>query len=175
MLKKVFQIFSRDLRVASRDSMAFVIMVMPLVLAIGLTFFIPGLNDTTVNIAMLESGASEHVEYIEQFAKVEVFGNLQDLMDRVNRRDDVAAIVPKGDAWEIIVQGNEPEIVASYTKALNALYELDATIEETSATMFSFGYKISPLKTKLVNMLIIHDYFAIRNANCYKHSRGKNR
>ncbi len=154
MFKNAFKIFIRDFKIARRDSMGLVIMIMPIILAIGLNFFIPGLNDTTVNLALLENDSAEHIEYMEQFANVEIFSNEDDLTDRVNKRDDVAAIVPKGDAWEIVLQGNEPGIVESYAKALNALYELGATREETTAAMYSFGHTVSPVKTMMVNMLI---------------------
>ncbi|HAK46037.1 MAG TPA: ABC transporter permease [Spirochaeta sp.] len=154
MLKNVFKIFSRDLKIARRDSMALVIMIMPVLLAVGLVFFVPGLNDTTVNIALLDSDTSEHVAYLDQFAKIEVFGGENELMDRVAKRDDVAAIIPDGNGYEIILQGNEPEMVENYAKALNALYEIGATKEETTAAMYSFGHTVSPVKTMLVNMLI---------------------
>jgi ABC-type multidrug transport system permease subunit len=154
MLNKIFQVFSRDLKTARRDSMALIIMVMPILLAFGISLFTPGLNDTTVNIAMLESDSSAHIDFLEQFAKVEIFTDMDGLLDRVGNRDDVAAIVPKGESYEIILQGNEPEIVEDYTAALNSLYEIGANKEETSASMYSFGHTVPPLKTMLVNMLI---------------------
>jgi ABC-2 type transport system permease protein len=154
MLKKILKIFSRDLKTARRDSMGMIIIVMPILMAFGITLFTPGLNDTTVNIAMLDGDADTHIEYMEQFAKVEIFDNMEDILDRVNKRDDMAAIVQKGDGYEIILHGNEPEIVERYTKALSALYDIGATKEETTATLYSFGHTVPPLKTMLVNMLI---------------------
>jgi len=154
MLKKTLQVFVRDLKTARRDSMALIIIIMPIMMAFAITLFAPGLNDTTVNIAMLKSDETSHIEYINQFAKVEVFDNLEDLIKRVNRRDDIAAIVPKGESYEIILQGNETDSVVSYAKALNALYEVGAVKEETTATMYSFNHTIPPIKTMLVNMLI---------------------
>jgi len=154
MLKKIFIIFSRDLKIAWRDSMTLVIMVMPVLLAIGITFFVPGLNDTTVNIAMFKSDTPKHIEYMQQFSKVELFGNREVLLERINKRDNVAALIPKENGYEIILQGNEPDIVEDYTRALNALYEIGATKDESTAAMFSFGHRVSPIKTMLVNMLI---------------------
>jgi ABC-type multidrug transport system permease subunit len=154
MLNKTLKIFSRDLKTMRRESMGLVIMIMPVLMAFGITLFAPGLNDTTVNIAMLESAEREHIEYLEQFAKVEIFGDMNEILDRVNERDDIAAVVLKDEGYEIILQGNEPEIVEQYTKALNALYEIGADKDETTATMYSFGHTVSPIKTMLVNMLI---------------------
>jgi ABC-2 type transport system permease protein len=154
MLKKIFRIFIRDIKSTKREPMAIYIIVMPILLAIAITLFAPGLNDTTVNLAMLRSDERAHIEYMEQFAKVELFDDLEALERRVNKRDDIAAIAPKGDKYEIILQGNESEIVETYSAMLNSLYEIGASPEDTSATMLSFGKTVAPLKTKLVNMLV---------------------
>ena len=129
-------------------------MVIPLLLAVGITLFAPGLNDTTVKLAMLKSDAAAHIEYMEQFSKVELFDSLDELERRVAKRDDVAAIAPTGTGYEIILQGNESEIVEAYAVLLNTLYELGSTREETSARLLSFGSTVPPVKTMLVNMLI---------------------
>ncbi len=154
MIKKILMIFKRDFMSSSRDAMAVYIMVIPIILAIAITLFAPGLNDTTVNLAMLKSDDAKHIEYMEQFAKVELFNDMNELERRVNKHDDVVAIALKDDGYEIILQGNENEIVESYVVMLNSLYELGSTKEETTATMFSFDRTVPPLKTKLVNMLI---------------------
>ncbi len=129
-------------------------MIAPILIAIAITSFTPGLNDTTVNIAMLESDEAEHIEYMEQFAKVELFETVEDMEYRVSKRDDIAALVPEGDGYEIVIQGNEPEVVEGFTKMLQALYELGATKEETTAELMSFGHTVPPLKTMFVNMMI---------------------
>jgi len=154
MIKKIFTIFNRDLLSARRDVMAMYMIVIPLLLAVGITLFAPGLNDTTVNLAMLKSDDIEHIEFMEQFAKVELFNNADELETRVVKRDDIAAIAPKGNGYEIILQGNEAEIVEDYAVQLNTLYELGSTKEETTAQMISFGRTVPPLKTMLVVMLI---------------------
>ena len=154
MIKKIFVIFKRDLLSSRRDAMATYIMVVPLILAVGITLFAPGLNDTTVKLAMLKSDDIEHIEYMEQFSKVELFSSMDELERRVEKRDDIAAIAPNGNSYEIILQGNESEIVEEYAVQLNTLYELGATKEETTARLISFGRTVPPLKAKLVNMLI---------------------
>ncbi|MFC1976654.1 ABC transporter permease [Chloroflexota bacterium] len=154
MIKKIFVIFRRDLLSSRRDFLALYLMVVPLLLAVGITLFTPGLNDTTVKLAMLKSDDIEHIEYMEQFAKVELFNSVNELERRMEKRDDIAAITPTGHSYEIILQGNESEIVEDYAVQLNTLYELGAIEEETTARLMSFGRTTPPLKTKLVNMLI---------------------
>ncbi|MFC1903139.1 ABC transporter permease [Chloroflexota bacterium] len=154
MIKKIFLILKRDLLSSRRDALATYIMVAPLLLAVGITLFTPGLNDTTVKLAMLKSDDIEHIEYMEQFSKVELFHSVDELERRVEKRDDIVAIAPTGHSYEIILQGNESEIVEEYAVQLNTLYELGATEEETTAQLISFGRTMPPLKTMLVVMLI---------------------
>ena len=154
MIGKIIKILQRDFVIATRDSMLMLITVMPLLLAVGIRLFAPGLHDTSVKLAMMESDSSEHIEYMEQYAKVELFADLDELERRIEKRDDIAGLVPKGDRWEIIVQGNENELIEKYAKMLNALYELGSTKENTTAEIYSFGLSVPPLKTKLLNMLI---------------------
>jgi len=155
MIKKIFVIFKKDLLSSRRDAMATYIIVIPLILAVGITLFAPGLNDTTVKLAMMKSDDIEHIKYMEQFSKVELFSSMDELERRVEKRDDIAAIAPTGHSYEIILQGNESEIVEEYAVQLNTLYELGATEEETTAQLISFGRTVPPLKAKLVNMLIL--------------------
>jgi len=154
MIKKILAIFRMDLLYSRRDAMVTYIMVAPLLLAFGITLFAPGLNDTTVKLAMLKSDDAGHIEYMQRFAKVELFGSLDELERRVAKRDDAAAIVPTGHSYEILLEGNEMEMVEEYAVLLNALYELGSNEEETTAQLASFGRTVPPLKTKLVVMLI---------------------
>jgi ABC-type multidrug transport system permease subunit len=154
MLSKIFMVFRRDLLSARREVMAVYMIVIPLLLAFGITLFAPGLNDTTVNLAMLKSDDAEHIEFMKQYAKVELFNNVEELEERVVERDDVVAIAPKDNSYEIILQGNETDIVEDYAVQLNTLYELGANREETTAQLISFGRTVPPLKTMLVVMLV---------------------
>jgi ABC-2 type transport system permease protein len=154
MINKILTIFRKDFLSARRETMATYIMVVPLLLAVGITLFAPGLNDTTVKLAMLKSDDTAHIEYMKQFAKVELLDSVAELERRVAKRDDLVAIAPTGNSYEIILQGNELETVEEYVVLLNTYYELGSTKEETTAQLISFGRTVPPLKTKLVNMLI---------------------
>lgn len=153
-MKNILKIFFRDLKTAGRDSMAMLIIVMPLILAAGILLFVPGLNDTSVNLAMLEDDDPAHIAYMETVANVELFKTEADVIERIKKRDDVAGILPKGDGYESVIQGNEPEVVGKYVKLLSALYDLDADVDESTATLYSFNHTVPPTKTMLVNMLI---------------------
>lgn len=154
MLNKIFRIFYRDLKSTKREPIAVYIIIMPIIIAVAITLFAPGLNDTTVNLAMLESDSEEHVEYMQQFAKVELFDSEEELERRVNKRDDIAGLIPKDDSYEVVLQGDEHEMVEKFAVLLQTLYDTDASAEDTTAEIMSFEHTVPPLKTKLTNMLI---------------------
>src|SRR6056297_1328825 len=158
MFKKILTILSRDILSSSRDAMAMYIIVIPVLLAIGITLLAPGLNDTSVKVALLNTDKQEHIDFMNSYAKVEVFRSQEEMERRILKRDDIGGMVSlEGNAnrYEILFQGNENKALQEYVKALNALYEIDSTGETTKAEIYSFGYKTPPLKTKLVNMLIL--------------------
>ncbi len=65
MLKKIWTIFVRDLRVNLRDFMSLYILLVPVLLSFGINALAPSVNDTTVNLALLEGANSEQVAYLE--------------------------------------------------------------------------------------------------------------
>lgn len=155
MLGKIWAIFMRDLRVNLRDFIAIYILVFPIILGFGIVFLAPSVNDTTVNLAMLEGDNPQQVEYLEQFANIELFADVDAVNRRLEERDNIVAILPEGDAYYIQTQGNEPESVTGLVKTLNTLYEFDVQVEDTTATLETFGRTEPPLKKMLVNTSIL--------------------
>lgn len=154
-MRKVFTVFIRDLRVNVKNFMAMFIILFPVMMAIGINLFTPGINDTTVNLALLDKD-TEMVEYYQDFAKVETFATPAEVEERVARRDNFVGILPDGDEYYILTQGDEPkEAVVEWAQMLKSLYELDAQIEDTNAVFHDFGKTVPPLKNTLVNSMII--------------------
>jgi len=155
MLKKIWTIFIRDLRVNTREFMTLYMIIIPLVLAVGINLLSPGINDTTVNLALIENENTEQAAYFDNFAHVELFGDEQRVEDRVMARDDVVGILPKDNGYYIMTQGNEPESVLEYAKLLNVLYESDVQLEDARSEIIEFGRTVPPLKKMLVNILLL--------------------
>ena len=155
MIKKICIIFLRDIRVNTREFMTLYMMIIPLILAVGINFLSPGINDTTVNLALIENENPEQAAYFDDFAHVELFSDKQRVEDRVMSRDDVIGILPKDNGYYIIIQGNEPESVLEYSKLLNVLYESDVQLEDARSEIIEFGRTVPPLKKMLVNMLLL--------------------
>ena len=155
MVRKIWTIFIRDAKVNMRDFIAVYILVAPLLFAFGIQALAPSVNDSTVRLAMLASDDHAKAEYLEQFAKVEIFPDMEALTTRLEKRDHLIGIIPEGDTSYILTQGNEPENVTEYAKLLNAYHALGLDVAETTAEFESFGRTESPLKKMLVNISLL--------------------
>jgi len=155
MLKRIWVIFTRDLRVNMREFITIYMMIIPLLLAVGINFLSPGINDTSVNMALIENENPTQAEYFNDFAHVELFSDEQKVEDRVRARDDVLGILPKDNGYYIMTQGNEAESVIEYTKLLNVLYESDVQLEDARSEIIEFGRTVPPLKKMLTNVLLL--------------------
>ncbi len=155
MLKKIWFIFMRDIKVNLRDFISLYILLVPILFAVGIRLLVPSVNDTTVDLAMLEGDNPEMVTYLEQFANVELFNDVDAITERLERRDNIVAVLPEGDEYYILTQGNEPESVVEFAKLLNSYHVLDLDVENTTAVIESFGRTESPLKKLLVNIMIL--------------------
>lgn len=155
MFSKIWSIFMRDIRVNTRDFIALYILLFPIIFAVGIQLLAPSVNDTTVRLALLESDDPAKAEYLEQFASVELFADMEALTTRVEKRDHTVAILTEGDISYILTQGNEPESVTEFAKMLNSFHALGLDVAETTAEFKSFGHSESPLKKMLVNISLL--------------------
>ncbi len=155
MFKRIWTIFKRDLKVNSKDFISLYILAFPIIVALAINIFAPGINDTTVNLALLKGENSEQVEYLEQFANIELFDSIEEIKSRVKERDAMLGIIPEVGTYYIMTQGNEPEGIVDYTKLLNSFFELDLNIEDSNAQLIELNRTVPPLKKTLVNVMIL--------------------
>ena len=155
MLKRVLTIFRRDLKVNVKDFLSLYILAVPILFAILINIFAPGINDTTVNIALIDGENIEQEEYLSQFAKVELFDSIEEIKNRVKNRDAIIGILPDNGDYYLMVQGNESEDTVEYVKLLNSFYELGITMEESNGELIDFGRTVPPLKKNFVNTSIL--------------------
>ncbi len=156
MIKRLGAILGRDLIATRRDALLLYIVGMPLILAVAIQLFAPGLYDTTFTFAMVSEDTQDHIAFMDRYAKVELFPTPEAVERRVLQRDQVAGFLPLDDGtYEIVLQGNEDEATEQVAATFQALYQLGATKEQTTAQVLDFGLKVPPLKTKLLNMLIL--------------------
>ncbi len=155
MFKRMWTIFIRDLKVNSKDFISLYIFLVPILFAILINIFAPGINDTTVNLALIEGENEQQVEYFKQFAKIELFANEAEIKERVKQRDAMIGIIPDNEAYYLMTQGNEPEGIIDFAKLLKSFYELDISMEDSNGEIIEFGRSVPPLKKTLVNVAIL--------------------
>lgn len=154
-MKKVFRIFLRDFKVNIREMLPAYIMIVPILFIIVINVFAPGINDTTVNLALIEGENTELEEYLADFAKVSVYADEEAIIERVGRRDDIFGYIPSEDGYYILKQGNESENMVDFARALLAFYNEDVQIEDSTAVIETFDRTVPPLKKMLVNIVLM--------------------
>lgn len=156
MFKKILLIFKRDLKASVRDFMTLYIIVVPIIFAVMINVFSPGINDTTVEIALLKGENQAQEDYFKQFAQVERLDTVGAVEERVKKRDNIVGVLPGGSGdYFILKQGNEPDYVVDYVKNLVAFDHYDLSIEDSQAEIVDYGREIPPLKKLMVNVAIM--------------------
>lgn len=155
MFKRIWIIFLRDVKVNTREFLTLYILIFPILFGIGINLLAPSINDTTVDLALLNGETSEMIGYYEEFAKIEQFDDLEALEKRINERDNIVGIVPGDNGHYILAQGNEPESVTEFAKMIKTFHDLDVSIEDTNTTLHDFGKTKPPFKAMFVNMSLI--------------------
>ena len=143
------------MKVTTREAMTLLIFAFPLIFSIGINLISPGINDTTVNVAMVKGQDNAQAAYFDSFAHVQLLGDADAVKDRVQGRDSVVGIVQEGAGFTLLIQGNEPQLVVDYAKIIKTLYESDIRLEDARAEIIDFGRTIPPVKKLLVNMLLL--------------------
>lgn len=155
MFKKMLLIFGRDLKISIRDFMSLFMIFIPFIMAIGVNMFAPGIEDTTVNIALIRDENPAMAEYLADYANISFYKDLRAVEDRVMQRDHVVAIVGSGEAAFILTQGNESAEVTEFARLLKTFYEYDRQPSDSTAVIKDFGVKTPPIKMLWANMGIL--------------------
>ncbi len=153
-MKKTLYIFLNDFLITLKDPLLLWIVFAPLVLALIIVLVTPGVSDTSLYVATLNS-EDEMLSYFNKIARTESFDSLEKVEERVLKRDNVVGIVPSGDDYEIIVQGNEGEQIEKLAKVMLTLYERNSNIDASLAEIYDFGEKTSPIKRSLGSSLLL--------------------
>jgi hypothetical protein len=154
-MKRIFTIFFRDLKVNMRDFLSIYIYLFPIIFSIVINLISPSVNEISVNFVFLENENSEMVRYFEDYAGVEKVKTKEDLIERVNKRDDIFGIVSDEEGSYILAQGNEQKGTVEFARILKTYYEMGVDIEDSNAEIIDFGKTVSPMKKMFVNIAIL--------------------
>jgi len=146
MLKKISAIIGRDTKSGMRDYMILYIILVPFLIAVILNMLTSSVSQSILRLAVDDTLTSEEVSYLSEFAKVEEFGDEEDLISRVEALDDVYGVTKNGERFEVITQGNEKiEMHEMAMLLLDSLSNEDIEVP-VELTVSDVGWKLSPIK-----------------------------
>jgi ABC-type Na+ efflux pump permease subunit len=149
-------IFKRDMKVSVRNFITLYIIVVPVIFAVIINIFSPGINDTTVEIVLLKGENSDQEEFFKQFANIELIDTVENIEKRVKKRDNIVGVLPgENDEYFILTQGNEPDYVVDYVRNLTAFDHYGIGLEDSMAEIIDYGRDIPPLKKLMVNVAVM--------------------
>ena len=90
-----------------RNNVVIYVALFPIVLAIGLGLFLPGMQGMKLKVAADRNIDSKVIEALGNYAEVELFDGHNKVRDRVERSDDLAGIVKDGGKYVVLLEGNE--------------------------------------------------------------------
>lgn len=156
MIRKILMIFKRDMKVSVRNFITLYIIVVPVIFAVIINIFSPGINDTTVEIVLLKGENSDQEEFFKQFANIELIDTVENIEKRVKKRDNIVGVLPgENDEYFILTQGNEPDYVVDYVRNLTAFDHYGIGLEDSMAEIIDYGRDIPPLKKLMVNVAVM--------------------
>lgn len=156
MIKRILLIFQRDLKISVRNFITLYILVVPILFAVIINVFSPGINDTTVEVVLLKGENQKQSDFFQQFAKVESMDTIDEIEKRIMKRDNIIGVLPgKNNEYYILNQGNEPDYVVDSVKQLITFDYYDIDIDDSLAEIIEYGRDIPPLKKIMVNVSMI--------------------
>ncbi|HAL74897.1 MAG TPA: ABC transporter permease [Clostridiales bacterium] len=135
--------------------MSLFMIFIPFIMAAAVNIFAPGIEDTTVNIALIKGENPAMAEYLDDYANISFYKDLQAVENRVLQRDHVVAIVGTGESSYILTQGNESAEVTEFTRLLKSFYEYGRQPSNSTAVIKEFGVKTPPIKMLWANIGIL--------------------
>lgn len=144
-MNRIISIFRRDVSSSTRDFLVIYMIIAPILLAIGLKFFIPSATSASLQFAVDSRLESEVVEEFKKYGNVEIYSSIDEIKNRVNKIDDIAGITKNDKGrFNIILEGNEShdtkEIPRKIIRSIVSPSELNVEY-----VVKDIGVKMSPI------------------------------
>ena len=120
-MNKILSIMRRDLTGVLQDNILTYIVLGPLLLALIVRFFIPAMENSTLNFAVAEGVQEEIAVALENYGSVERLNSENEVISRVERPDYTAGIVERDGILQLVLEGTEPRaLVETFTIVLQS-------------------------------------------------------
>jgi len=110
MFRRILNFFLRDVSSFSRDNIFIMMIIIPIVIAIIIRFFIPTVETSSISFAVDSSVGQEFASQLEDYGNIVKYDGEEKVRERVNGTDDIIGITKDNDGqYVIILEGNEKE------------------------------------------------------------------
>ena len=106
-MKRLLSLMRKDIKLSRKDHLISYIIIAPIFIAVLMRLFLPSMENMEITFAVSKDLESNVVSMIEEYGKVDVFDDKNQVVNRVMALDDVPGIVPTGHGYEVILEGNE--------------------------------------------------------------------
>ncbi len=143
-VKRILSIFKRDVKSGTRDFLLLYIILAPIIIAVGLRFFIPGVNAVSFQFALDEKLNNQAIDAFKKYGKVELLKGRADIENRVDKIDDITGITQNEEGqYVVILEGNEKE--GTKYIALQILNRLEGRTAGMAVSFSDIGTRMSPV------------------------------
>lgn len=133
-MKEMISLLRCDFTNSRRDSILLYLILSPLLLAVGISLFVPSIGGIGLTMAVGPDVSLDTVNALEEYAAVETFDSREDLQKRVAGRDDVPGFYKEGNRYVLVFEGTES----------NELRNLAAAAVEAAATEAAAAVPLEP-------------------------------
>jgi ABC-2 type transport system permease protein len=134
-MKKMVSLLRCDFTNSRRDSILLYLTLSPLLLAVGISLFVPSTGGAGVTFAVGPNVPTERVRALEEYVTVETFETIESVRKRVAGRDDVPGFYKEGDRYVLVFEGTESGKMRSLAVAA-ASAATEAAAAESAAAGF---------------------------------------
>ncbi len=106
-MKKMISLLRCDFANSRRDSILLYVILSPVLLAVGISLFVPSTGGGGVTFAVGPNVPTERVRTLEEYVTVETFDTIESVRKRVAGRADVPGFYKEGDRYVLVFEGTE--------------------------------------------------------------------
>jgi len=154
MIKRIINFILKDLANAMRDNIVVFMILFPLVTAGVIALILPSMESGSVTLIVNKNTVEQSImDKLDEFGELELFDNDKQVMERVEKFDDVLGITKEGDKYKVILEGNETGEAKELSKII-----MDYVLAEKRPVEFkyeSLGNTKSFLKEYLMCFLLL--------------------
>ncbi len=117
-MRAILNLMRQDLATALRDNIVLYMIVSPLLLALLVRLFLPSVEATGLSVALSREVGGELTAAIEDYADVEIFATVDEVIARVEQNDAVPGLIMENGELVLLFEGNEPEAIIEAGQAM---------------------------------------------------------